>query len=173
MSPTMALGKHIYREVCEEKRGWNEEISPELKAKWFRWTRQLKIAEVTNDIGVQVSWNYCPSEKNLADLGSRGASIEKLYNGEWFAGPHWLEREEDWPEQPALKKTPLVSDEEKLQREVVSYAAEVERDEWDDLLVRKAILEHHSNYCLVFTVSIQQPGQLQESRQKVWSPDDR
>ena len=31
MSPTMAEGKHIYREACEEKRGWNAEVLPELK----------------------------------------------------------------------------------------------------------------------------------------------
>ena len=30
ISPTLAEGKRIYREVCEEKRGWNAEVSPKL-----------------------------------------------------------------------------------------------------------------------------------------------
>ena len=36
MSPTMAEGKHIYREACEEKRGWNTEVSPELGKQWYK-----------------------------------------------------------------------------------------------------------------------------------------
>ncbi len=31
ISPTMAEGKHIYRETCEEKKGWNLEVSPSLR----------------------------------------------------------------------------------------------------------------------------------------------
>ena len=31
ISPTMAEGKHIYREACEEKKGWNAEVSTHLK----------------------------------------------------------------------------------------------------------------------------------------------
>ena len=31
ISPTMAEGKHIYREACDEKKGWNAEVSPRLK----------------------------------------------------------------------------------------------------------------------------------------------
>ena len=41
LSPTLAEGKHLYREVCEEKKGLNEDVSPALKTKWFRWTGQL------------------------------------------------------------------------------------------------------------------------------------
>ncbi|CAB4038411.1 Hypothetical predicted protein [Paramuricea clavata] len=36
ISPTMAEGKHIYREACEEKKGWNAEVSPELKKQWHK-----------------------------------------------------------------------------------------------------------------------------------------
>ena len=224
ISPTMAEGKHIYREACEEKKGWNAEVSPELKKQWHKWNKQLKnvkvprsltrnsketkvielhvfadasnlacsavtiavvehssgtikglltsksriskrntliprlelvgahmaanmaknlrnalhrhpiktiviwldsmvvlywltnpgkpwktfvsnlikkIAEITNELGV--IWKYCPSNKNLADLGSRGANMEKLQNGSWFNGPDWLLEKEQWPEQPNLK----------------------------------------------------------------------
>ena len=36
LSPTLAAGKHIYREVCEQKVSWNEEVLLDLKQKWFR-----------------------------------------------------------------------------------------------------------------------------------------
>ena len=32
ISPTLAEGKRIYREVCEEKREWNAEVSPQFTA---------------------------------------------------------------------------------------------------------------------------------------------
>ncbi|PFX16399.1 hypothetical protein AWC38_SpisGene19336 [Stylophora pistillata] len=31
ISPTMAEGKHIYREACDEKKGWNAEVSPQIE----------------------------------------------------------------------------------------------------------------------------------------------
>ena len=31
ISPTMAEEKHIYREACDEKKGWNVGVSPRLK----------------------------------------------------------------------------------------------------------------------------------------------
>ena len=31
ISPTMAEGKHIYREACDEKKGWNAEVSTHLR----------------------------------------------------------------------------------------------------------------------------------------------
>jgi hypothetical protein len=69
--------------------------------KTFVSNRIKKIAEITNELGI--TWKYCPSNKNLADLGSRGANMEKLQNGSWFNGPDWLLEKEQWPEQPNLK----------------------------------------------------------------------
>ncbi len=37
ISPTMAEGKHTYRETCEEKKGWNSDVSPSLKKQWLKW----------------------------------------------------------------------------------------------------------------------------------------
>ena len=42
----MAEVKHIYREACEEKKGWNVEVSPNLKKQWHRWNKQLKNVKV-------------------------------------------------------------------------------------------------------------------------------
>ena len=50
ISPTMAEGKHIYREACDEKKGWNAEVSLRLKNQWLRWTKQLKDVRVPRSI---------------------------------------------------------------------------------------------------------------------------
>ncbi|XP_048575296.1 uncharacterized protein LOC116604510 [Nematostella vectensis] len=258
ISPTTVEGKRIYRDACEEKRGWNDEVSESTKKAWFKWTGQLrnvkiprslvrdlrrvktihlhvfadasnvacsavmiaivedttgvvkglltsksriskrntsiprlelvsghmaanmvknvcaalkrwpitsvtvwmdslvalywicnpgrqwktfvsnrvrKIAEITNE--TPITWKHCPTERNIADLGSRGATIEKMERGEWFAGPDWLLKEEEWPEQPQLQTTKAVKEEHKP---VESSMLVLKRkpDEWDDLLQRNS-----------------------------------
>ena len=46
----MAEGRHIYREACEEKKGWNAEVSPELKKQWHKWNKQLKNVKVPRSL---------------------------------------------------------------------------------------------------------------------------
>ena len=46
----MAEGKRIFREACDEKKGWNTEISEPLKRYWFRWTRQLRNVKVPRSV---------------------------------------------------------------------------------------------------------------------------
>ena len=41
-----------------------------------------KIAEITQGTGIV--WRHCPTDKNLADLGSRGASIDKMQTRQWL-----------------------------------------------------------------------------------------
>ena len=56
--------------------------------KVFVANRVKKIAETTGPINI--TWKYCPSDLNQADLGSRGATITKMERGNWFTGPDWL-----------------------------------------------------------------------------------
>ena len=78
--------------ICNPGRSWKTFVS----------NRVRKIVEITQETGIE--WRYCPTDRNLADLGSRGASIEKMQRGQWFEGPEWLPKEEEWPEQPELEK---------------------------------------------------------------------
>jgi hypothetical protein len=41
ISPTLAEGKRIYRNVCDEKKCWNAEVSPQSKYQWLKWTSGL------------------------------------------------------------------------------------------------------------------------------------
>ena len=35
-SPTIAEGKHIFREALEQKKGWDSEVSSSLKEQWIK-----------------------------------------------------------------------------------------------------------------------------------------
>ena len=48
---------------------------------------------------------------NIADLCTRGASLDKMERGNWYEGPKWLLNESDWPDQPVLKSTPVMTGE--------------------------------------------------------------
>ena len=49
-SPTLAEGKRIYREVCDEKRQWEAEVSTSLERQWRMWTKQLTNVQVPRSI---------------------------------------------------------------------------------------------------------------------------
>ena len=83
-----------------------------------------------------IQWKYSPTASNRADLGSTGASLNKMEKGKWYEGLERLLEEKYWPEQPNLKSSEA-QQEEKPIREVVSFVAEWELDELDDLLLRK------------------------------------
>ena len=110
--------------------------SPEKPWKVFVSNRTRKIAEITKETGV--NWKYCPTDKNLADLGSRGATINKMEKGEWFNGPEWLLNEKNWPQQPKFERTKGVIDEHKPISEKVFKVVEKAPDEWEALLTRSA-----------------------------------
>ena len=73
---------------------------------------------------------------NLADLGSRGATIVKIERGNRSAGPDWLLDKRWWPEQPRLNSTKETDEESKLTQEAVLRTQERVFDEWDALLER-------------------------------------
>jgi hypothetical protein len=104
--------------------------SPERSWKVFVSNRTRKIAEITEE--VCISWKYCP------DLGSRGASIDKMEKDGWFNGPEWLVNPDKWPKQPKLERTKTLLDEQKPIMEVAFNTEEKSPDEWDLLLSRSS-----------------------------------
>lgn len=90
--------------------------------KVFVASKVRKIAETTGTINI--TWKYCPSDVNLAYIGSRGAIIAKMEGGKWFVGPEWLLDKEKWP-----LHTKETDEESKATRER-------KLDEWDALLER-------------------------------------
>ena len=125
-------------------------LNPGKSWKVFVANRVRKMAQITDEVEIQ--WKYCPTERNLADLGSRGASLSKMEENEWYTGPQWLLTKEDWPAQPNIKCTPRSQEEEKPLKDIVAYTREEtppkpkeqgkgsteghETDDWDELLSR-------------------------------------
>ena len=50
LSPTMAEDKHIYRESCDEKLGWNAVVSERLAKAWLKWIAQLRSVKVPRSL---------------------------------------------------------------------------------------------------------------------------
>ena len=63
--------------------------------------QSVEIAQIAEK--VEIKWKYCPTERNLADLESRGVSFSKMELNEWYKGPQWLLTKKDWPPQPSIK----------------------------------------------------------------------
>lgn len=90
--------------------------SPGRNWKVFTANQVWKIAKITEELNI--SWKYCLTEKNIADLGSRGRSLDKMEKSNCLTGPEWLQYEDEWPEQPILARSIWVSEGEKPLREV-------------------------------------------------------
>ncbi|XP_028413770.1 uncharacterized protein LOC114536615 [Dendronephthya gigantea] len=112
--------------ICNPGKAWKVFVS----------NRVRKIAEITHDTGIK--WKHCPTEKNLADLGSRGASLNKMEKGDWFTGPDWLVDETEWPEQPKLESTKRVYEEHKPTVEGALFTLKRDPVEWDSLLEKRS-----------------------------------
>jgi hypothetical protein len=54
--PTIAEGKRIYRNVYDEKKCWNAEVSPQSKYQWLKWTKQLRNVKVPRSINKSMVW---------------------------------------------------------------------------------------------------------------------
>ncbi len=111
-------------------------LNPARSWKTFVANRVRKIASITSEFNIK--WKYCPSKENVGDLGSRGASINRMESNGWYYGPDWLLDQEKHPVQPDLNCTKDVNTECKPWEESVFQVLEKEPDEWDLLLERRS-----------------------------------
>ncbi len=108
--------------------------NPGKSWKVFVANRVKKITQITEEIGIR--WKYVPSEKNVADAGSQGATLDQMARKNWYDGPEWLLNEHDWPSQPVLQRSSTVTNEENPIKEIVAFIQN-QPDEWDHLLTCK------------------------------------
>ena len=80
------------------------------------------------------AWMYVPTADNLADLGSRGGSVED--SELCWNGPEWLSNYDPWPPNLVTKESAESAAGAKVIREVVAVATVAEADEFDDLLAK-------------------------------------
>ena len=82
VSPTMTEGKHIFRDACEERKGWNAEVSESLKRKWIKWNNQMKNVKVPraitkkSDVIEGVQLHLFADASNLACCAATVAVVE-------------------------------------------------------------------------------------------------
>ncbi|XP_071141981.1 uncharacterized protein [Mytilus edulis] len=70
-------------------------LSSKKTLKPFISNRVKEITKLTEEL----TWRYCPSESNPADVLSRGITIDKFKDNRlWMHGPDWLTEEDNWPE---------------------------------------------------------------------------
>ena len=50
LSRTTVEGKRIYRELCDEKIGWDAKISDPLRKQWTKWAKRLKSVTLPRSI---------------------------------------------------------------------------------------------------------------------------
>jgi hypothetical protein len=70
-----------------------------------------------------IHWRHVPTTDNLADIGSRGGTADKL-SELWWKGPEWLQN---------IVTTPSPESEAKMVRKVLAVAVEP-RDELDQVM---------------------------------------
>ena len=68
---------------------------------WLQSKKKLKLFidhRVKGILAVSLSWRYCPTDYNPADLLTRGLSAWQLVNSTlWRHGPPWLSSPTNWP----------------------------------------------------------------------------
>ena len=79
-----------------------------------------------------IEWRHVESERNPADIGSRGCKVDQL-SSVWLSGPEWLSNSEMWPINIVTESSKESDAEAKLTREVFAAAVET-RDEFDEML---------------------------------------
>ena len=75
LSPTMAQGKHIYREACDEKLGWNAVVSEKLAKAWLKWIAQLRSVKVPRSLVRQCNEVKSIDLHLFADASSLACSV--------------------------------------------------------------------------------------------------
>ena len=75
LSPTMVQGKHIYREACDEKLGWNAVVSEKLAKAWLKRIAQLRSVKFPRSLVRQCNEVKSIDLHLFADASSLACSV--------------------------------------------------------------------------------------------------
>ena len=78
MSPVIVEGKHLYRLAVDEKKGWDSEVSKELKEKWIKWLSSLKKVEVPRSIAPYLENITLIVLHHFMDASSKAVSAQTI-----------------------------------------------------------------------------------------------
>ena len=78
LSPAMARGKHIYREACDEKLGWNTVLCEKLSKAWLKWIAHLRSVKVPRSLVRQFNEVKSIDLHLFADASSLACSVATI-----------------------------------------------------------------------------------------------
>ena len=86
--PTTVKGKQIYRDACDETKGWNREVSDQLKREWMKWSNHLKTVRVPRSVArgvhrVQVVHLHMFADASNIACSAATIAIVEGERGEW------------------------------------------------------------------------------------------
>ncbi|GFY28737.1 integrase catalytic domain-containing protein [Trichonephila clavipes] len=123
-APVTLKPKLILQEIWKLKLKWDENLPKDILNQVKKWVKEIRnLSDVS-------SWERVPSEKNFADILSRGCSAQQLVYLRWWEGPSWLS--ESPVQCPRSKQVP---DEEAVNLELrksvlVNTAKRIEEFNW-------------------------------------------
>ena len=93
-----------------------------------------------------INWRHIPADRNPADIGSRGSSVDKIHT-DWWNGPSWLQCQHNWP--PDINTEPTVETENKVKKIQEILRVSVESNHQNDEILEKVfIMESFENQML-------------------------
>ena len=81
-----------------------------------------------------ISWRHVPTDRNPADISSRGCSVEKIPT-EWWNGPSWLQYQQNWP--PDINTEPTVETENEVKKLQEVLRVSIEPNHQNDEIFKK------------------------------------
>ena len=78
LSPTLVDGKHLYRLAVDERKGWDGEISEELKSKWIKWVCNLKVVEIPRTIAPYLEEVTILDLHHMMDASGKAVSAQSV-----------------------------------------------------------------------------------------------
>ncbi len=102
--------------------------------KWATWVSN-RVKEIISSTD-PASWRHVPGQLNPADLPSRGFSVKKMLESDWWHGPAWLYGHEDeWPKNLYSVDEAEVNKEKK--KSVISAVNVISCDKFEESLLRQ------------------------------------
>ena len=81
-----------------------------------------------------INWRHVPTDRNPADIGSGGCSVDKIPT-EWWNGPSWLQYQQNWP--PDINTGPMVERENEVKKVQEVLRVSIESNYQDDEILKK------------------------------------
>ena len=63
IGPLLLPGRHIFQQVCCERKGWDEPVSDEIRCAWEKWRQDLQVVD-------KIKFDHCYKPADFGDLSS-------------------------------------------------------------------------------------------------------